>query len=69
MIAQRGIDAKYLQKRRRKWYAILEILKTLRPPFNKPRFVQSLEAESLTIAETKVLPVVHQWKQLIEEVQ
>ena len=57
---------KYLQKRRRKWYAILEIPKTLRPTFNKPRFVQSLETESLTIAETRVLPVVHQWKQLIE---
>jgi hypothetical protein len=57
---------KYLQKRRRKWYAILEIPKTLRPTFNKPRFVQSLETESLTIAETRVLPVVHNWKQLIE---
>ena len=53
---------KYLQKRRRKWYAILEIPKTLRPTFNKPRFVQSLETETLTIAETRVLPVGKQFE-------
>ena len=57
---------KYLQKRRRKWYAILEIPKALRSAFGKPRFVQSLSTESLTEAETRVLPIVHQWKKLIE---
>ena len=53
----------YLQKRRRRWYAILEIPKALRPHFgNKPRFVQSLETESRTVAERRVLQVVAGWK-------
>ena len=52
----------YLQKRRRRWYAILEIPKPLRPLFGKPRFVQSLETDSRTVAERRVLPVVTGWK-------
>ncbi len=56
----------YLQKRRRRWYAILEIPKALRPHFsNKPRFVQSLETESHTVAERRVLQVVAAWKKEI----
>ena len=57
---------RYLEKRRRQWYAILEIPKALRPTFGKARFKQTLQTESLTLAETKVLPLVHQWKRLIE---
>lgn len=45
---------RYLQKRRRRWYTIMEILKDLREYFGKPRFVKSLETESLTVAERKV---------------
>ena len=56
----------YLQKRRLRWYAVLEIPKSLRPRFgNKPRFVQSLETDSRTVAERRVLPVVVAWKKEI----
>ena len=55
----------YLQKRRRRWYAIMEIPKPLRQRFGKPRFVQSLETESRTVAERRVLPVVTAWKKEI----
>jgi uncharacterized protein YcgL (UPF0745 family) len=55
----------YLQKRRRRWYAILEIPKELRTTFGKPRFVESLKTESLTEAESKVLRIVYEWKQQI----
>lgn len=57
---------RFLQQRRRRWYAVLEIPKLLRPRFGKPRFVQSLETESLSLAERRVLPVVAEWKRLIE---
>ncbi len=52
----------YLQKRRRRWYAILEIPKPLRARLGRPRYVQSLETESRTVAERRVLPVVTAWK-------
>ncbi len=52
----------YVQKRRRRWYAIMEIPKVLRPHFGKHRFVQSLESDSRTIAERRVMPVVVAWK-------
>ncbi len=56
----------YLQKRRRRFYAVLEIPKALRPQFgNKPRFVQSLETDSRTVAERRVMPVVVAWKKEI----
>jgi integrase len=57
----------YLQKRRLRWYAILEIPKKLRPVFRKPRFVQSLETDSLTVAKRRVLPVVTAWKKEIAQ--
>ena len=52
----------YVQKRRRRWSAIMEIPKALRPHFGKHRFVQSLETDSRTIAERRVMPVVVAWK-------
>jgi integrase len=56
----------YLQKRRRRWYAVLEIPAAIRPRFgDKPRFVQSLETDSRTVAERRVLPVVVAWKKEI----
>ncbi|SEN01440.1 tyrosine-type recombinase/integrase [Palleronia pelagia] len=58
---------RYLQKRRRVWYAVLEIPKSLRPKFRgKPRFVKSLQTESQTEAERLVLGVVATWKTLLE---
>ena len=55
----------YLQKRRRRWYAVLEIPKPLRPRLGRPRFVQSLETDSRTVAERRVMPVVVAWKKEI----
>ena len=52
----------YIQKRRRKWYAVLEIPKTLRSHFQRPRFLKSLETEDLSIAERRVLPIIAEWK-------
>lgn len=58
---------KYLQKRRRRWYAVLEIPKSIRHRFDgQRRFFQSLETESLSEAEQRVLPVVARWKAEIE---
>ena len=52
----------FLQKRRRRWYAILEIPKPLRTRLGKPRYVKSLETDSRVIAERRVLPIVTAWK-------
>ena len=58
----------YLQKRGRRYYAILEIPKALRPRFGKKvRFVQSLKTDSLAQAERRVLQVVAGWKRQLEE--
>lgn len=58
---------KYLQKRRRRWYAVVEIPKALQPKFGgQKRFFQSLGTESQTEAERLVLPVVARWKAEIE---
>ena len=58
---------RYLQKRRRRWYAVLEIPSTQRKVFGKPRFIQSLQTESLSVAEVRLRPLIHKWKQLINE--
>ena len=58
---------KYIQKRRRRWYAVLEIPKDLRGTLGKDRFVESLGTESQTEAERLVLSVVARWKAEIEE--
>jgi len=55
----------YLIQRRRVWYAILEVPKALRPLFGKVRLKQSLQTESLTVAETRVRPVIVEWKRQI----
>ena len=54
--------ASYLQKRRHRWYAILEIPAALRPHFGKPRFVRSLETESRIAAQRRVGPVIAAWR-------
>ena len=58
--------SRWLQKRRRRWYAVMEIPKALRVRFARSRFVVSLETESLTVAERRVLPVIAKWKGDIE---
>ena len=57
---------RYLQKRRRQWYAVMEIPKKLRDHFGKPRFVVSLQTESLSVAERKVLPIIVEWKKQVD---
>lgn len=67
MVLLEVVLPKYLQKRRRVWYAVLEIPKTLRPHFNgKPRLVKSLQTESQTEAERLVLGIVATWKAMFE---
>ncbi|MBT3141369.1 tyrosine-type recombinase/integrase [Ruegeria litorea] len=57
----------YIQKRRRRWYAVLEIPKALRRKFEgKSRFFQSLGTESQSEAEMLVLPVIARWKAELE---
>lgn len=62
------MTGRYIQKRRRLWYAILEIPKGLRPKFgNKPRFIKSLETDSEKEAERRSLVHVAKWKNQIAE--
>ena len=58
---------RHLQKRYRRWYAVLEIPKELRRRFGKARFFQTLETESLGVAERRVLPIITAWKKEIAE--
>lgn len=54
---------KFLQKRRRRWYAVMEIPTALRAHFpDRPRFVKSLETESETEAARKVHAVLAGWQ-------
>ncbi len=52
----------YLQQRRRRWYAILEIPAALRPHFGKHRFVKCLETESRIVAQRRVGPIIAAWR-------
>jgi integrase len=52
----------YLQKRRRRWYAVLEIPKSLRPHFGRTRFLQSLGTDSLSVAQRRVGPLIASWR-------
>ena len=56
---------KYLQKKRRQWYAVLDIPKPLQGTFGKLKFVQSLKTETQTIAENRVSSVITGWKKQI----
>ena len=56
---------KYLQKRRRRWYALLSIPKVLREVLGRRNFKASLQTESLSVAEVRVLPFVYDWKKQI----
>ncbi|WP_342071448.1 tyrosine-type recombinase/integrase [Yoonia algicola] len=60
---------RFLEKRRRRWYAILEVPKDLQRHYGKRRFLKSLETESQTEAERLVLSVVAGWKAEFEAVR
>lgn len=69
-LSYRGVPRlpSYLQKRFRRWYAVLEIPKGLRSHLEgKPRFVKSLETDSRSIALRRAAPIVARWKQEIEQ--
>jgi integrase len=55
----------FIQKRRRRWYAVLEIPKDLRRHFGRARFVQSLETDSPKLAANKAALIVATWKSQI----
>jgi len=56
----------FIEKRRRRYYAVLDIPKALQPTFKRRRFVRSLQTESLTVAERNAMPLIYEWKKLIE---
>lgn len=57
---------RYLEKRRRRWYAVLDVPKDVQDVIGKPRFVKSVGTESLTEAERLVHSVIAGWKAEIE---
>jgi hypothetical protein len=56
---------KNLQKRRRLWYAVLNVPQPLHEHFGKRKFLQSLETDSQTVAEERVSSIVANWKKQI----
>ena len=60
---------RFLEKRRRRWYAVLDVPQDLRKTIGKKRLVKSLETDSLSVAEARVLAAIHQWKILFSEVR
>ena len=52
----------YIEKRRRVWYAVLDVPADVEKRVGKRRLVQSLKTESKTEAERLVLPVIGRWK-------
>lgn len=60
---------KYLQKRRQGWYAVVEVPRPLREKMGKARFVESLQTDSLKVAEIRKHAIVGRWKAEIEAVR
>ncbi|WP_417255539.1 tyrosine-type recombinase/integrase [Celeribacter halophilus] len=56
----------YLEMRRRRWYAVLDVPKDVRDVLGKRRFVQSLKTDSLKVAEIRKGAVISEWKKIIE---
>ena len=57
---------KFYEKRRQKYYAVLDVPKALRERLGvSRRFVKSLQTDSESIARIRVLPVIAKWKQEI----
>ncbi len=57
----------YLQKRRRRWYAVLHVPPDVRRHFGKCKFVQSLKTENHAQAQRVVGPVIAHWKELVRQ--
>jgi len=59
--------AKHIERRRRVYYAMLNIPIAVRPAFNnKRKLLKSLETESISQAQVRVLPIIAEWKNQIE---
>ena len=58
---------RYLQRRYRTWYAVMEVPKPLRAKLGRSRFKQTLKTESLSEAERRALPLVAEWQRLVDE--
>lgn len=56
----------HLQKRRRRWYALLDVPKDVQGSIGRIRFLQSLKTESETEAQRRAAPVVAKWRAQIE---
>lgn len=60
-------ERRYLVQKRRRWYAVLDIPKALRPKFGgKPRFCKSLKTESRTVADRVKWQVLAEWQRQLE---
>lgn len=59
----------FLEKRRRRWYAVLDVPADARKAIGKKRLVQSLETDSLAQAQIRVHGVVQGWKEQIQAVR
>jgi hypothetical protein len=60
--------ADYIERRRRGWYAVLDIPKDVRAKLGgKARWVQSLKTENKQQAKRTARPVIAYWKQRIHQ--
>jgi integrase len=58
---------KHLEKQWNTWHAVVYVPKDVQPYFDgKTRFSQTLQTDSLKVAEVKKLPLVAEWKELIK---
>jgi integrase len=57
------MPARYIQKRRQRWYAVLDIPSDLRASFNgRPRFVESMKTGNEAKAVLRAAPKIALWK-------
>ena len=55
----------YIQRIRRKWYAVLDVPKDVRDAIGVSRYKQTLKTDSQSVAELRVRPVVTEWMKQI----
>ena len=61
---------RHLEKRRRRWYAVLDIPEYARHAFEgKKRLLKTLKTESLSVAERRVGLLISGWKSEFEAVR
>ncbi|MFB3134459.1 MAG: DUF6538 domain-containing protein, partial [Rhodospirillales bacterium] len=57
----------YIERRRRLWYAKLNIPEDVRDVLGKMRFVQSLKTDSMSTAARHAVPLIARWKMQIDQ--